>query len=573
MAEDDTLLETVGRRRITVRWRRRADTLAAGWGERVTRQVRSRPLRHGLWIVAWAVLTLFALVAYAAPLWQNALADTPLAYLIWIPLLAVGWGAYNLATVREPYPDDRELNLLVGGALLLMTGFVAAVGPDKWPVSFVYYHAGLLVWPLWALGLAWLLFGLGVTPRLIGPLVYLWLVWPPIFTPLVNATQSVLTGWSIRVLDVAAHATPWVKPSAPLGNFLVQHGSSFVGVVVAQVCSGADSLLGAAILLPLFLTFYRGPWLRRLCVVAVALVGALAANWLRLFMLVAALHWLGAPFTFGILHPVLGVLLFMLLAVGLMGVSSALGLLPTGLPASPGLQLGGRVQLGAAVLLGAGLFAALLPVFSLPLGNLANPVPIRTAKVEAMLPAIDGFASRVVYRFNEGSVLGRGAYTVARVYENNHGAAAIVEVWSTPDQGLLLSYGFDNCLIYHGNQVVARYSFAMKNGLPATIYAVKLPSATVNGPKAFYLDIEWQMAVHTPHGVRYVRWSIATLPFSSSGWPQVAGAVHPLRGLQVLAVPPTEGSWPHRLIGPQGQLERFAVAMMMRFRHDLRLPG
>ena len=539
----------------------------------MTRQVRSRPVRRGPWLVAWAALTLLAPVAYAAPLWQNVLADTPMAYLIWIPVLAVAWGAVNLATMREPYPDDRELNLLVGGGLLLMAGFVAAIGPDKWPVSFVYYHAGLLIWPVWALGLAWLIFGLGVTPRLIGPLIYLWLVWPPIFTPLVNATQSVLTGWSVRVLDAAARAVPWIKPSAPFGNFFVQHGSAFVGVVVAQACSGADSLLGAAILLPLFLTLYRGSWPRRLCVVGAAVAGALVANWIRLLMLVAALHWIGAPFTFGILHPVLGIVLFMLLALGLMGVAAALGLRPTGLAPSPGLRIGGGLQLLAAAVLSAGVFVALLPVFSLPLGNLANPVPIRTAKVGAMLPPVGGFASRVIYRFNEGSVLGRGAYTVARIYENDRGASAIVEVWSTPDQGRLLSYGFDNCLIYHGNTVVARYSFAMKNGLPATIYAVDLPSASVNGPRALYLDMEWQMAVHTPHGVRYVRWSIATLPFPSGGWPQVAGAVHPLQGLQALAVPPSEGSWPPRLIGPQVKLERFAVAMMTRFQRDLGLPG
>ncbi|MGC8488385.1 MAG: archaeosortase/exosortase family protein [Clostridia bacterium] len=514
----------------------------------MTAEVRAKPAgrRWGALLV-WALLSMVPLAAYAAPLWQNALADTPIAYLIWIPVLAVMWGAWNLASIPSRYPDDRELNLLVGGALLLVVGFVAAVGAEKWPVTFVYDHAGLLLWPLWTLGVAWTLFGVGVTPRLLGPLAYLWLSWPQIFTPLVNFTQMLLTGWSIRMIDVLASAVPWVRSAEPAGNFLVQHGTTWMGVVIAQACSGADSLLGAAILLPLLLTFYRGHWWGRVLLVLAALAGALIANWLRLAMLIAALHWIGSAFTFDVLHPVLGAVLFMGLTLGLMGTGSLLGLHLEALPRSIELRVGGTSQFVAAILVSAGLFGALLPVFTIPLGSLANPLGVRTSAVDPLLPSITGFQSSVVYRYNENSVLGPGAYTVARAYNNDKGATAVAEVWSTPNQGRLISYGFDNCLVYHGDAILARESFALKNGIPATIYAVYLPPRSLNGPRALYLDIEWQTALKTPQGLRYVRWSVASFPFPSRDWPNVGVATHPLRGLMALAVPPSEGQWPVRL--------------------------
>lgn len=524
-------------------------------------------------LAIWAILAIAPLAAYAQTLWQNALADTPIAYLVWIPILAVAWGAWNLAAIADAYVDDSEVNLLVGGFLVVVAGFLMAVGSQRWPILFVYDHGGLLVWPLWAMGLAWLLFGIGVTRRLLAPLAYLWLAWPPIFRPIVNLTQAVLTHWAVAILTVSSHLFSWIRPAMPVGNFYVEHGGRWVGIVIAQACSGADSLLGAAILLPLLLTLFRGNGWARAVLVLSALLGALVINWVRLVLLVGSVHWLGGGFTFGVLHPVLGFVLFTALAFFLMWLAWGLGLRAGALPGRPALKVGGVGKFLTAAVVSALLFIALLPLFRLPVGSLSNPMPVSTANTFAMLPPMAGFHSVLAYHYNESSVLGAGAYTVARLYANNYGAGVTVEVWNTPDHNKLLSYGFDNCLIYHGNDILSRQSFAMSNGLPVTLYAVSLPPRYLGGARLTYLDLEWQTAVSTPAGVRYLRWSVASYPWISPGWPTVHLTTFPLHGLDALAVPPSQGKWPASLEAPRVELERFALALMDRFQQSLAVPS
>jgi exosortase/archaeosortase family protein len=517
----------------------------------------------------WAALSLAPMAGYAQPLWQNALADTPVADLVWIPLLATVWGVWNLGSMTERYADDGEVNLLLGSLLLLAAGFLLAVGVARWPVTFVYDHTGLLIWPLWALGLAWLFFGIGVTPRLLGPLAYLLLVWPPIFNPIVHVTQRVLTHWAVAALGLAAVHISWLRPAAPSGNFIILHAGTWYGVVIAQACSGADSLLGAAVLLPLLLTLFRGrPWAHAASVVG-ALLGALVINWLRLFFLVGSLHWWGPGITFNVLHPALGFLLFALLAVALAAAASLLGLKPRRWPRVTTLRLPGRVRALTGLVVSAALFVVLLPLFRLPLGTLANPLPVASAQPSALLPPVPGFHASVVYRFNESSVLGDGAYTIAKEYVNQVGAFAVVEVWSTPDHNALLSYSFDNCLVYHGNDILARRALTLGNGLPIVAYAISLPPDFVGGPRLNYVDLEWQMAVKTPAGVRYLRWSVAAFPGALYGWPATRLRMSPLAGLEAVSVPPSEGVWPSALQPTRTQLEHFAVAVMDQFQQHM----
>ncbi len=529
------------------------------------RALGGRPLA----LFLWAVLSLAPMAGYAQPLWQNALADTPVADLVWIPLLATVWGVWNLGSMTERYADDGEVNLFLGGLLLLTAGFLLALGVARWPVTFVYDHTGLLIWPLWALGLAWLFFGIGVTPRLLGPLAYLLLAWPPFFNPIVDATQRVLTHWALAALNLAAVHIMWLRPAEPAGNFIVLHAGTWYGVVIAQACSGADSLLGAAVLLPLLLTLFRGGLWSRAASVVGALVGALVINWLRLFFLVGSLHWWGPDITFTVLHPVLGFILFALLALGLMAGAPLLGLKPRQWPRVTSLRLPGKARALTGFVVSAALFVILLPLFRLPLGTLANPLPVRSSQPSAMLPPVPGFHSSVVYRFNESSVLGNGAYTIAKEYVNHVGAFAVVEVWSTPDHNALLSYNFDNCLVYHGNDVLARRALTLGNGLPVVAYAISLPPDFVGGPRLEYVDLEWQMAVGTPSGVRYLRWSVAAFPGSLAGWPDTPLRMAPLAGLEAVSVPASEGIWPLLLKPTRTQLEHFAVAVMDQFERQL----
>jgi exosortase/archaeosortase family protein len=524
-------------------------------------------------LLLWAFLVLAPMAAYAMPLWQNALADTPVAYLIWIPVLALAWAAWNLSTTPEPYPDDRELNVLVGGAAAVMVGTILAIGPERWPVELVYYAGGLLLWPAWALSITWLFFGIGVTRRVLAPFVY-WLVgWPPIFTWIADRTQGILVGWAIAALNVFGHWVTWIRPSFPTGNFLVAHGGQWVGVVIAQACSGADSLLGAAILLPLIFAVLKGPLRSAFLLAGVALIGALVLNWLRLFILLGSVHWIGPAFTFSWLHPVLGFILFGVLGMVLAALSGPLGLKFGETPRRVTLSLPGRTRIGMGAVFAVGLAWALQPLFQLPAGNAGNPRPVPTAQLAALMPRIAGFTESAVYRANESSVLGPHSATLADLYRAPNGASVLVELWSTPNIGSLESYGFRDCLVYHGDNVIAQHSFLLPNGLPATVYAVQLPPLQVGGASATYLDVEWTSAVKTPAGVRYLRWSAAAFPTSLGAWPtlvvrSVAGS--PVAGLTAVGVPPDQGRWTPQLAGTRLRLSQFAgVLAAARVQHGV----
>ena len=69
--------------------------------------------RGWLWML-WMVTSAAPLIAYASPLWQNLLADTPIADLIWIPVLAFGWAMWNIQMAPSQAEDDRELDLILG---------------------------------------------------------------------------------------------------------------------------------------------------------------------------------------------------------------------------------------------------------------------------------------------------------------------------------------------------------------------------------------------------------------------------------------------------------------------------
>lgn len=527
------------------------------------RAVRLQPASRAPRLIAWGVLSLAPLAAYAVPLWQNVLADTPIAYLVWIPILSVLWGAYGISQSR-PAVDDGELDAILGIGLLALVGAALVIGPARWPYLFLMQSSGLLLWPLWMLGMAWLLFGVGVTQPLLWPLAYLLLCWPPVLSAVASLTQGVLVRIAIAGISRGSHYLSWLQAQGHTGTFLVAHGGTLVPVLISEACSGADSALGAAILLPVLLTQSRGAAWRKMLLVVAALVGAVVFNLLRLVAIIVALHYDGEQFALGVLHPVLGFFLFALLAFCLVAVAGLAGLSLR--PAAKALPpLGGPSRVLTSWVLGAGLFALLWPLFSTPYGAPGKPLAVRSSSISALLPNLRGFTVASTHRFNDASILGPGAVSVAKTYVAKSGAAVLVEVWSTPNLGNLESYGFRNCLLFHGERLNALQVFDVASQTAAADYALQLPPAVVGGGWTRYEDIEWESAVRLPGGgVRYLRYAVAALPQPPSDWPRAlrsAPTPEAATGISALAMPPSFGSWPSDLRPTRSSLERFATVL------------
>ncbi len=516
----------------------------------------------GLRLAVWTLVSLGPMAAYAAPLWQNILADTPIAYLIWIPLLAVFWGGQELRRGDAPR-GDAELDAILGVGLLLVTGATLVIGPAHWPYFFVMDSGGLLLWPLWLLGASWLLFGIGVTPRLLAPAVYLLLAWPPILSQVAALTQSVLVRLAIGAITGLSSFLPWLQTQGQ-GTFLVGHGASAVPVLVSNACSGADSALGAAILLPVLLARLSGAFWRKVILVVAAIAGAVLLNLLRLSAIIATIHYLGASFALGVVHPSLGFVLFAVLALALLAAAGWLGLRQLALGDFPPAAGTGRLWLALA--LGAGLFAVLAPLFSMHPGAPGNPLGVRSANPWGLMPRLSGFTAADRQHFNDVSILGPGGYSVAQTYVAPGGATVLAEVWLTPNLTTLESYGFRDCLLFHGEQIGATRTFAIAAGTPAVDYALSLPPGVVGGARQPYEDIEWESAVRLPGGsVRYLRYALASLPEPTGSWPaslRSAPGPQQLQGMAALAMPPAYGSWPRVLLTTQSNLRRFARAFV-----------
>jgi exosortase/archaeosortase family protein len=393
-------------------------------------------------------------------------------------------------------------------------------------------------------------------------MLYFLFVWPPIFKTVADATQGVLVHWSTDSLVALSQVVHWLRPTIPSGTFLVWHGAHPVEVIVAQACSGADSLIGSAILLPLIFTMLRGAKWAIWTTAALALIGAIISNWVRLALIVGSVHWIGPAFTFQFIHPVMGFVLFFGLMLALVWLAGKLGLSLRSHAARVAWSMPGKARLVLASASSLALFVILWPLFRLPPGNFGNPLPVTTDNIEALMPSLPHLRRQQVYYANESSVLGLGSATLAMTYVTGQGAQALVEVWSSPDASALATYGFRNCLVYHGDHLSAQKSFALAPGIVATAYLVTLPPLVYGGPSSHYVDIEWADAIRGPQGVRYLRWSVAAFPTPSTLWANTLARQfarsRPTLGLQGLTAPPTRGSWPVQLASMRHTLRTLA---------------
>ncbi len=523
------------------------------------------------WLL-WIIVSVIPLLAYANPLWNNLLADTPIADLIWIPIIALGWALWNILANNSSEPEDGELNLILGAMLAIMIGAALVLAPERWPTLFVHDHGGLLLWPFWILAMTWLFWGLPATRAVLAPLTYLFLVWPPIFAAIANATQNVLVRWAVESLMLLAHHVKWLAPSLPFGTFLVSYHHYPVLVVVAQACSGADSLLGSAIVIPVLWFAFKGRVINKIGISLIALLGSLIINWVRLAVIVLSVHTIGPKFTFADIHPVLGFLLFAMLVASLMLLSRPFGLSVPPLAASR-VKKPGWGRMGSAAIFAALIFILSWPLFSLPKGSFGNPSTVPVFNPRTFLPRLTGFVQNPVYYANESSILGLGSATQADMYSlQKGGGQALVEMWSTPFASKLATYGFHACLLYHGDSLQAVQSFQLVPGVIATAYSVQLPPNHVGGPRSTYVDVEWNNAVMVHGQERYMRWSIAAFPHNAPSLPPGFDHSRPLQPLSVvqsMVAPASQGHWNPTLLKTRATLIAMAGKI---FRQSLKNP-
>src|SRR6266851_6537187 len=100
--------------------------------------------------------------------------QTPLAYLAFVPLIAIalGWVALRREPAQRPI-HDRQLDYIVGIALILFAAAIAWFLPATLAARFWMYRVDLFSLPIFAAGIVTLLYGLRSVWTLRFPLGFL----------------------------------------------------------------------------------------------------------------------------------------------------------------------------------------------------------------------------------------------------------------------------------------------------------------------------------------------------------------------------------------------------------------
>jgi hypothetical protein len=126
------------------------------------------------------------------------------------------------------------------------------------------------------------------------------------------------------------------------------------------------------------------------------------------------------------------------------------------------------------------------------------------------MPNMPGYHRTLLGVYNEASVLGPGSYGTAYAYTTNSGQYAMAELWWSYNLSALKSYGVNDCLLFHGDDISGKHTFFVAPGIQATSYAVLLTPSVVHGKRNLYEDVSYMYAVKYHGRTAYIRAEFAT---------------------------------------------------------------
>lgn len=507
------------------------------------------------WLVVWAVLAIAPIAAYAQPLVRWAVSDNPLAYLVWVPLVAAVWAIDNLRRVA-PYRDDEELNALVGGTLALTVAFVLVAGPRLWPYAFTTGYLAFLFLPAWALALGWLWFGVGATRVLIAPLAYLLLAWPPLLSAVANRVEGALLRLDTSALAALVRLpVAWLTLNPHTDVVRVVHGAGVVSLSLGAACSGVDGVLAVAIILPFVLGRAVVRWPAMAALVVTTAGASLLLNLVRMAALVTSLHVWGAGFAMGVVHPVLGPALFVLLA--LVSVRWAVRwriVPPDAPPTEDAVALPSSARTLAGLVLAFALGVLLWPVMTGSAGPPETPLRVPSFQPAALFPRLAGFRTIPLGSEHASARLGSGTVGAAVAYANGAGAYVLARLWLGSSATALGGDLPDAGLLFPSDEVRAVHPLSVVPGTLAALYSVALPSGHPGDAPPLYLDMEWTRIVTLGRRTGYLHVALAVPPEAAAAWARQAAGTP-------LAPPATDAPW---LVAAHGTIAPALSPMLPR---------
>jgi exosortase/archaeosortase family protein len=496
--------------------------------------------------------------------------DTPLAHLALVPGLALVVAAFRGRASLVDEMHDRELDWIVGIALVGAAFAANRLLPARDSASYWEWRIDLLSLPVFVAGVVCLLFGVRAVWHHRASIGFLFLVWPWPYYQLVDRTLNTFTRSTVRAVGLVTGHLPVAELlSVDAGRFRIGHGEGSFTVLVASSCSGANGMIGYALVGTTLALISSGTRVRKSAWLVTGALFVWIANVARIVVILAAANAWGENVAMDAFHPYLGIVVFVLAIAALLSTAGVFHIRlfdPRATPAPSDVAAPHRPQLLAALTVLAivtaqiaGLNAALRTsdLMSFTLG------PERDAPYASTLEAPDGWSLQPIrdiewadQYFGSGATWERYAYqqSSADAPLDARGVLIYADVVSSSDRRAMSNYGIESCYQFHEYQVRGRHSADLGSGVTAVVF-----SWIESGSGTAWTSVYWHWPVHDADGTHYERISLIASDGGTVDAAPVLGAPKLARSLQLDAADDLRGGT-GSVDADTAELQRFLTA-------------
>lgn len=449
--------------------------------------------------------------------------QTPLAYLGIVPVIAVclAWLLWSAGPALRPI-HDRQVDLIVGAALIFVAGALAVLLPATLETRFWLYRVDVVTMPLFVAGIVTLFYGVRRLWQLKIPILFLLLAWPAIYAPVIGDGMRASVEWTIQALIALSGVLPFARPSGEgaEGIFWVNYAPEPFVLAVASACSGINSVVGFALIGTALTAIVRGSMKRRIGWLAAGLGAIWLLNVTRIQLIFVAGALYGRDAAMDVLHPVAGLIVFNLGVIIMLLLTRPFGLSflarQTRSPAPDERSRGGRIGVLAVSLgVGAAVFFGAVNAGYARYDMIADGVgQARLSPLPTETSQLDGWDLIPVRSFDHGAPFFGPQSTWERLRYVNRGDAPLqssetlyMDVITTQDANALISYGLDECYTFHNYTIEGRASAALGHGVSAELLSYVNPRYD-----NLWTVLKWELPYRADDGATWFQRVVLMIP-------------------------------------------------------------
>ena len=508
----------------------RLQVRAGEWRDRVMQFARRH--REAWPAVAIVVATLAAYHFTLTSMFDFLRLETPLAYLPLLPLFCVGiaWITANRYRFAPKPIQDRQVDFLVGVPMVVLALLLITLAPV---IASTYYwsdRADVLSMALFAAGATVIGYGITWMWRVKASFFFLLLMWPALYLHLMAGIMQKFTDVTNTALaNIVQHVPMGTTLGANAGDLVVTtpHGAP-VTITIATACSGANSVLGFALIGAAILTVMGGGRGRKLLWWISGMALAFGFNILRLISILFLAHTGNAGFALGGYHATIGLILFGILVLLMLWVLPLFGL-HIKEPVKERVGRGLTAVSAAAALprrwtrkrkIATGIIVALTSIVALadhglqpyaafddgsgsptvkPFGSTSAPTKQWLIQAIAQYPWVTTYfgPNATWYRYE---VQQPGAFNIA-----------YADIVLTDDKGSLDAYNLLNCFLFHNYDIRTSEKIDLGSGVYGLLLNYTDPATNTK-----WATVSWAWPVNNKGDTYYERVALTSSPIQGT---------------------------------------------------------